>query len=144
MTNDPDLCFCGFSLWVDGRQFAQASDYWDSNWLMIRAEAKANSSRVRCEGAILMTGDIKQFRDQLAAMVDTLVGEAVLGELEPELSVVLRCQKLGRVEGIIQITPDHLSQHHRFIFEADQSYLPALILSCDAILDRFPVINTGQ
>ena len=111
---------------------------------MVRAGMEANGARVMCEGPILMTTDIKQFRDQVASMVDTLAGEAILMGLEPELNVVLRAQKLGHIEGIIEITPDHLSQHHRFVVEADQSYLPALVLSCDAILDRFPVIDEDK
>jgi hypothetical protein len=104
----------------------------------------ASDARVKCDGPILMTTDIKQFRDQLTVMVDTLAGEATLMGLEPELNVVLKMQKRGHVEGVIEITPDHLNQHHRFTVEADQSYLPALVLSCDAILERFPVINTNE
>ena len=141
MKTEPDLCFCGFSLWIDSRQFLNASDYWDGNWLMVRAEMNADKARVRCDGPILMTSDVFGFRDQLVSMADTLTGQAALNGLEPELNIVLKMQKLGRIEGVIEITPDHLNQDHRFIVEADQSYLPALILSCDAILERFPVIN---
>ena len=105
---------------------------------------EASGARVECDGPILMTTDIKQFRDQLAAMNDTLAGEATLMGLEPELNMVLRMQKLGHVEGVIELTPEHLSQHHRFTVEADQSYLPELVRSCDSILHRFPVVNTDE
>ena len=144
MQSEPDLQFCGFSLWVDQRQFPDASDYWDGNWLMVRAKMEASGARVECDGPILMTADIKGFRDQLAAMVDALAGEATLTGLEPELNMVLRMQKLGQIEVVIEITPEHLTQHHRFTLEADQSYLPALVRSCDTILNRFPVINTEE
>lgn len=144
MANDPDLHFCGFSLWVDQRQFPEASDYWDNNWLMVRARMDASGARIECSGPILTTADVQEFRDQVTIMVDTLTGEATLKGLEPELDVVLRMQKLGHVELTIEITADHLNQHHRFTVEADQSYLPALIRSCDAILERFPVINTDN
>jgi hypothetical protein len=144
MSNEPDLHFCGFSLWVDERESPDDSDYWDSNWLMVRARMEARGASVDSGGPILMTIDIKQFRDQLSAMVDTLKGEATLTGLEPGINVVLTMQNLGRVEGIIEITPDHLNQHHSFTVEADQSYLPALVLSCDAILDRFPISNASE
>ncbi len=144
MANDPDLHFCGFSLWVDGRQFPEASDYWDSNWLMVRARMEANGARIECHGPILMTTDIQSFRAELATMIGTLAGEATLSGLEPEINVVLRMRTLGHVEGTIAITADHLSQHHSFTVEADQSHLPALSRSCDAILNRFPVINADN
>jgi hypothetical protein len=53
-------------------------------------------------------------------------------------------QKLGHVEAVIEITADHINQYHRFMVEGDQSYLPELIRSCDAILGKFPVIGTGR
>ena len=144
MAIDPDLHFCGFSLWVDNRQFPEARDYWDSNWLSIRARMEASGARVECSGPILMTTDIQKFRRQLATLVDTLTGEATLKALEPELNVVLRMRTLGHIEGTIEITADHLNQRHQFTVKADQTYLPELVRSCDAILERFPVINTDN
>ncbi|MFK3668196.1 MAG: WapI family immunity protein [Brucella sp.] len=141
MTDEPDLRFSGFSLWIDGRQFPDVSDFWDGNWLMVRARMEANGARVECEGPVLMTVDIKEFRDQLTAMAASLTGEATLKGLEPEINAVLKMQKLGQVEAVIEITADPVNQHHRFVLEGDQSHLPGLILSCDAILRKFPVIE---
>ena len=132
------------SLWVDGRQFPDTSDYWDGNWLMIRVRMEARGAKVECAGAVLMTADIERFRDQLSAMADTLTGEATLAGLEPELSVILKIQQRGHIDGLVEITPDQLNQQHRFQVETDQSYLPALIQSCNSILSRFPVINTSE
>jgi hypothetical protein len=141
MKDDPDLRFLGFSLWIDSRQFPDVTDYWDNNWLMIRARMEAQGTLIKCDGAILTTMDIKQFRDQLAAMVETLEGEARLEPLEPELKAVFKIQRWGQLEATIEITPDHLTQHHSFFVDADQSYLPALVSSCDDILTRFPINN---
>jgi hypothetical protein len=144
MARDPDLHFCGFSLWVDNRQFPEARDYWDGNWLFVRARMEASGARVECSGPILMTTDIDEFRGQLAMMVHTTSGEATLKGLEPELDLVLRMQTLGHIEGTIEITADHLNQRHQFTVEADQSYLPALLRSCEVILERFPITNTDK
>jgi len=144
MTDEPDLRFSGFSLWIDGRQFPDASDFWDGNWLMVRVRMEANGAHVECGGPILMTADIKEFRDQLAAMASSFAGEATLKSLEPNINVVLTMQKLGHVKAAIEITADHINQYHRFIVEEDQSYLPGLIRSCDAILCKFPVIGMGR
>lgn len=144
MADHPDILFCGFSLWIDQRQFPDTTDFWDSNWLLIRARMEASGARIDCGGPILMTADIRHFRDKLAAMIDTLRGEAILKGLEPELDLELRINKRGHVEATIEITPDHLNQHHRFTIETDQTYLPDLLRSCDAILERFPVINEDE
>ncbi len=139
MAGDPDLSFLGFSLWIDERQFPDTADYWDGNWLMARARMEANRACIECDGPILMTTDIQQFRDELATMVAALKGEASLTPLEPELRLVFKMRSRGRVEATIEITPDHMTQLHRFTVDADQSYLPAIVASCDAILARFPV-----
>ena len=140
MDIEPDLDFCGLSLWVEGREFPEA----DGNWLVVRAEMRASGAFVKCSGPILTTVDVEQFRDDVADMISTLAGEATLTGLEPGINITLKMLGRGRVEGVIEITPDHLNQDHRFIVEADQSYLPALISSCDAILSRFPVMNASK
>jgi len=139
METEPDLRIGGLSLWVAGRQFPDASDYWDGNWLVIRARMEAPGATVQCEGPILTASDVERFRNELAVASATLAGEATLAGLEPELTVRLQVQRLGQVKVEVEITPEHLSQLHRFTVDLDQSYLPAVISSCDAVLDRFPV-----
>lgn len=142
METDPDLSFCGLSLWVRQRQFPDAADYWDGNWLTVSVTMEASGAFVRCGGPILTTADIEWFRNGVAAMAATLKGEAELIGLEPGLNVKLTMRDgRGHVDGVIEITPDHLNQQHRFKVEFDQSYLPALVLSCDTILTTFPVTN---
>ena len=141
MDDEPDLSFCGLTLWVEDREFPEASDYWDGNWLIIRGTMKASGALVECGGPILTTADVERFRDDVAKMISTLAGEATLTGLEPGINMTLEMCGRGHVEGVIEITPDHLNQQHRFKVEADQSYLPALVSSCDAILSKFPVTN---
>ena len=101
MTTEPDLRFCGFSLWVHRRQFPNASDYWDGNWLVVSAKMEASGAYVECAGPMLMTADVERFRDGLAAMVSTLTGEAVLNGLEPSINVSLKMRSRGYVEAVI-------------------------------------------
>jgi hypothetical protein len=144
METEPDLSFCGLSLWVTGREFPDAPDYWDGNWLMIRAKMEAPGASVECGGPCLTTLDVELFRNGIAAMYSTLSGEAVLTGLEPEISVTLKMCGRGQVEGQIEITPDHINQQHRFTVEADQTYLPELMRACDSILNAFPVKNASN
>jgi hypothetical protein len=142
MATEPDMRLGGLSIWVDGRQFPNATDYYDGNWLMVRARMEAPSATVKCEGAILSSADIDRFRAELGSLCATLAGKATLDSYEPELKATLKAQSLGHVEGVIEITPDHLNQLHRFTLDLDQSYLPAIIDACASILRRFPVLGT--
>ena len=142
MLTEPALRLGGLSIWVDGREFPDTSDCHDGNWLRVRACMETCGATVKCEGAILMTTDFDRFREELASLSATLAGEAILASYEPELKVTLKVQRLGRIEGEVEITPDHLNQFHRFTLDLDQSYLPGLITSCEAILESFPVVGT--
>lgn len=68
-----------------------------------------------------------------------LQGKAELPCIEPELSVTLEAKSLGQILMTVEITPDNLSQSHKFIFEVDQSFLPKLIATCDEILKKYPI-----
>jgi len=68
-------------------------------------------------------------------LAESLQGVAKLDCVEPELRVELRAvDRLGHLEMVVDITPDHLSQKHRFSIGVDQSYLNGLIGSLDDIL----------
>jgi hypothetical protein len=138
---DPDLKLGGLSVWVRERANPEVSDYWDGNWLIVQANMQVGQSSVTTGGAILMTTDVEQFRNQLAVMHEALTGEASLSGSEPNLEVTVRMNRLGQIVGQVIITPDHLTEHHRFDIELDQSYLPALITSCDSIIQRFPTVG---
>lgn len=72
-------------------------------------------------------------------MNTSLQGEATLPCMEPEFAVTLTAQELGHITMVVAITPDHLSQVHRFTFTLDQSYLLQVIDSCRTILRQYPV-----
>jgi hypothetical protein len=59
--------------------------------------------------------------------------------MEPELDVTLTAEGLGHITMVVAITPDHLSQVHRFTLVIDQSYLPPMIDSCRTLLQQYPV-----
>ncbi len=138
--SEPDLKLDGLFLWVRDRATPDASDYWDGNWLTVRATMQVGQSSVTTEGSILMTTDFERFRSELKRMHETLKGEASLTGYEPNLKVALRAGSLGQIGGEVEITPDQLSEFHRFDIGFDQTYLPPLIAACEAIIERFPVI----
>lgn len=137
---EPDLQVAGFQLWVHGRQFPEAEDYYDCNWLRVTAHCGASGASVWAQGAILMVTDIAGFGDRCAAILRGEVKSAALDPFEPELKVCLEASdSLGHIRAQVEITPDHLLQSHRFEFEVDQSYLPGIIKQCSEIVQKYPI-----
>jgi hypothetical protein len=140
---DPDLKFAILSLWILGRQYQDANDYWDGNWLNIRAEARASGAVVEVIGPIIHLSELMMFVGQLVALDSSLAGKASLGgSFEPNLSVELVMGSNGGVMGTILITPDHMVQSHKLIFDCDQTYLKPLIAACNKILLDYPIKGT--
>lgn len=138
--SEPLLRISGFALWVHNRQFPNADDFWDGNWLNVTAKVEANNARVRTGGSILHLSEVEAFASELVVLIKEISGTATLGgSLEPNLSVSLRGSKLGHVTATVAITPDHMSQSHKFTFEMDQTFLGPILASCQEILRRFPI-----
>ena len=139
--SEPDIQLDGLSIWVRARPYPDATEFHDANWLVVRATMQRGETFVSTEGPILMTTDFERFRTGVAAMYDSLSGEAELSGYEPNLKVKLDAGPLGHIDGRVEITPDHTCERHLFdVGGWDQTYLPRLIASCDAIMRRFPVL----
>ena len=80
-----------------------------------------------------------RFKEQLATLDRELGGTAELSSDDPALNVKIVCGKLGHVEVTVEITPDHLTQLHRFVFEIDQTYVKGVLAGCRRILERLPI-----
>ena len=139
MPGEPDLKLDGFSLWVFGRQFPDANDYWDGNWLNVRARVEAPGALVEAQGAIVRAPELANFANQLETLHAMLVGEAGLRCMEPNLQIAIRGDSLGHVALRIMITPDHLTQSHEFEFDLDQTYLGPFLDACKGVLSRWSV-----
>src|SRR5690606_947662 len=127
-------------IWVHDRQFPEAEDEWDGNWLNVSAHYAAHGARVAVSGSILDTVSFAAFEKQLRTLHESLVGAAVLESVEPEFKARIDGGGMsGRMRLRVEITPDHIAQGHWFEEEIDQSYLPSAIAACAALLSRYPV-----
>jgi hypothetical protein len=141
--DEPDLKLVGLRLWVHGREFPDSSDYWDGNWLSITARVEASGALVEIGGPLIRNTEIQAFARELGALSAKLSGVAELKCVEPGLHVSLSAYDgLGHIGIAVSITPDQLNQFHKFEFGFDQTYLPALIAGCEAILARFPIVGS--
>lgn len=137
--SEPNLCIGSFELWVHGRQFPEADDYWDGNWLEITARCTGSSAVVQVSGSILHLSELHKLMVECTQAYASLSGEAHLGCMEPNLDLKIAMGSAGHCELLVSITPDHLHQKHSFIFDIDQSYLPPFIQSLELILQFYPV-----
>ncbi len=141
MDDEPDLEFAGLSLWALGREFPTLGEP-DGGWIIASARVQtANASVEVPRGAWLRSVEIRSFLDDLEIAYEKLQGRAALYCAEPHLNIVVECQTLGAVEVTVDITPDHLTQSHKFRFGLNQSYLPPVMAACRRILQKFPVIE---
>jgi hypothetical protein len=135
----PDIKIAGLEIWIHGNQYPASIDYWDGNWLDITAKCTSEGAVVWVSGNIIHLPDIEHLKSSCEHLYKNLKGKAELPCIEPNLSVEFRADTLGQISMIVNITPDHLNQDHKFNFEIDQSYLPNLISSCKRILSKYPI-----
>ncbi|HTQ39151.1 MAG TPA: hypothetical protein VMJ32_08980 [Pirellulales bacterium] len=138
--NEPNIKIDGLKLWIHCRQFPDAQDYWDGNWLSATAICEAHNATVKVTGSVLMNVDIARWMKKCEQLHRNEISEANLEPLEPNLKITIRSvDKRGHLEVVVEITPEHMTQRHRFTFGIDQSYLPRLISECHAILKEHPI-----
>lgn len=137
---EPHIKLEGLQIWVHQREFPDAIDYWDANWLMITALCKAQNAVVQTSGPLIHLSEIVDWLNQCKKLRATLSGQANIKCMEPELSVYLKADdELGHISMRVEITPDPLKQAHSFEFEIDQTYLESLIESCQKVLFQYPL-----
>jgi hypothetical protein len=139
---EPHLHLAGLKLWVHGYQYLDVDDYWDGNWLNATAVCSENGATVLVRGAFIRTNEIQDWQYAVDKLLADLEGEAKLECMEPEIVVTLRAKALGAVEMEVQITPDQLTQEHRFTFAIDQSYLEPSSSQCLRLINAFPIRGT--
>lgn len=135
----PNIRLAGLQIWVHSRQFPASEDYWDANWLNVTVHCGAQGADVWTGGAIIHLSELVGWVDGCEAMTRNLSGKASLECIEPDLSVQLRASPLGHIAMTVEITPDHLTQQHKFEFEVDQSYLARLVQDCRKVLGDYPI-----
>lgn len=87
-----------------------------------------------------MTTDVYGFGKNCEELLEGSRENAILNPLEPELDVsVERSDSLGHFLAVVNITPDHMTQEHRFEFEIDQTFLRQIIIQCQLIVKAYSI-----
>jgi hypothetical protein len=136
----PDVTMGGLQLWVYGREFPDSDDEWDGNWLMVRARCSAVGASVQIVGPYLDTLSFHRWRGELHELHTRMEGMAVLESVEPNLRVLVTAvDRRGHLAVDVEISTEPLQQKHSFQFDADQSYLPSVLVQIDSVLRKFGV-----
>ena len=135
---DPDVKIAGLKLWIHGRQYEEAEDFWDGNWLRTTARCAEGGGSATAYGPILHLSELVTFLNECELLSTRLEGEAKLSCMEPNLRVDLSSSdSSGGIRAVVHLTPDHRTQVHTFEFAIDQSYLPGIITGIRGILAEY-------
>jgi hypothetical protein len=136
----PHLVVAGLELWVHGRRFPEAYDYWEGNWLDVTVHCAAPGASIWSAGALLRVPDVVRWAEELDQLHAHRDGVATLTSDEPNLIAVLRStDRAEDLQLVVDLTPDHLTQEHRLRFAVPRSALPGLVRQCRALIAAHPV-----
>jgi hypothetical protein len=135
----PSLVLGGLSVWVLDKAFPETVEWYEGSWLQVRAECNAPGATVTANGPILTAEDISRLLAGMEAMHQRGASSAEMSPLEPNMAISLTGSSKGRLRIDVRITPDSMTQEHRFFFDTDLAYLAEPIAQCREILRRFPV-----
>ena len=141
---NPDLKIAGLSLWIAGRQFPDAEEYWDGNWLNIFVRVSAPGASVEVQGPIVHLREIYGFAKELDELTQAIVGTARLKCIEPALSASIEIGSLGTGVLKVEATPNHLTQSHRFEFDIDQTEVSSVAKQCAAIIAEYQLRDAPE
>jgi len=127
---------------VLGRMHPGATDYWDGNWLVSPIEIAVGGFTGRI-GAGLRADELRAFRLGLQVLYERLDGEARLKSMEQWLEITITARSGGHldVRGRAKDEPGMGNQLEFTIGGLDQSFLPEIIGSLEAIEAAFPVFD---
>jgi hypothetical protein len=137
------LELAGFELVVHSREFPDAADYWDGNWLIVTCSCRASGSFVEANGSFVRIDELQHLQKCLEVLHSGIQEKCEMNCMEPELSLRFEIGKRGNINFQVRLTPDNIKQSHSISFDIDQSYLPSAIKQCKAILENYP-IRDGQ
>jgi hypothetical protein len=127
------------SMLVTRREFPEASDYWDGNWVYATIRIRAGAFRGEYE-ALLRTDELASFRDQLGTLHAALNGSATFETMEHWLRVDIQGDGRGHFLAKCEARDQPgIGNTLRFELTFDQTELPPALTALDEVIRAFPV-----
>ncbi len=124
---------------VTRREFPDAADTWDGNWVFATVGLRAGAFHGEYE-ALLRTDEFAQLRTGLARLHAELKGTAVFASMEHWLQMTIEGDGRGHFVARCEAS-DQPGTGNTLHFELhfDQTELPPLLAALDGVLAAFPV-----
>lgn len=127
---------------VTRREFPEASDYWDGNWVYATVRISVGGFRGEYE-ALLRTTELASFREGLTRLHADLRGTAAFESLEEWLRIHVEGDGRGHLVAKCEARDQPGTGNTlRFELRFDQTEVPPVLASLDAVLVAFPVRGT--
>lgn len=120
---------------IRGRQFPEATDYWNANWLTCNVDACVGAFH-GVFGAVIRNEDLGRFLRQLRPLFENSSGGAML-EAAEWLSLDVVADGRSRVKAHVQLNDN--CNALEFSLSLDRSELPAIIAQLEEICGAYPV-----
>ncbi len=123
------------------RSFADATDFWDGNWLNVKVVLAVGRFSGMLDGQ-LRVNELVSFHNELAKLYQTLSGQAGLSTLEGWLSFEIIGDGKGHLtlNGEVMDMPG-IGNILKFKIELDQSFIPEVLNSLERVTKTFPVLG---
>jgi hypothetical protein len=129
---------------VTRREFPEAADYWDGNWVYATVCIRAGAFRGQYE-ALLRTTEFASLREGLARLHADLKGEAAFESMEEWLQMKVAGDGRGHFIAKCEARDEPGTGNRlRFDLHFDQTELPNVIAALDAVLAAFPVKGSAN
>jgi hypothetical protein len=117
------------------RAFPEATNDWDADALLATIEVAAGAFRGEFD-VWLFRRELVSFREQLGPLYEKLIGRATLASLDGWLTIDVESDGKGhfRAECVADDQPG-IGNKLRFTIEFDQTELPEIVRSLEAICD---------
>jgi hypothetical protein len=126
------------------REYPEAADYDDGNWVYATIEIAAGSFRGSFE-ALLRAEEFVRFRDELRPLYERLTGKATFDTMEGWLRIDVQGDGKGQFHAACEaIDQPGLGNRLRFKIDFDQTELSAIVRDLDAICKAVPVVGAPR
>jgi hypothetical protein len=132
------------------REFSDATDFYDRNWLIVRFSAKDAVSKVGVCGPYLLTSELRSLLDGARDLTAGRISQFTLPTIEPILRLSSE-KRDGSEDFVASVTihsemcppggPGSSRSIHKYEFGIDRADLQALQRQLEAVLDAYPVIG---
>ena len=123
------------------RERPEATDYWDGNWVETTVVVAAGAFRGEFRAA-LRVEDFARFRDEVRVLYESLAGHARFGTMEEWIAVEIEGDGKGLLRAECSVLDEPgIGNRLTFTLSLDQTDLPEMLRSLDAICGAFPAIG---